>query len=172
MTLSEITTPRLRLVAITTEMMDADAAGSPQLSELLSADVPASWPPEHWEPHVFAFMKGHIARRPATLGWNRYVVVEGQTRTLIGTVGGFPRTEGEAEIGYSILQPWRRLGFASEAVNAFTRELFRTPAVRSISAQTLPDLTGSLGVLRRCGFVFAGPGEEPGAVRYRLERVG
>ena len=170
MTLFDLDTPRLRLVAIHAAMMDADAARSEQLSELLAAEIPDAWPPEHWEPHVFAFMKEQAQQRPDTAGWHRYIVLKEPVPTLIGTLGAFPRPESEAEIGYSVLPAWQRRGLATEAVLALLGELRGEPTVRDITAQTFPDLVPSLGVLRRCGFRFSGPGSEDGAVLYRLER--
>ena len=168
MTLFDLDTPRLRLVTITTERMDADEARSDQLGALLAAKIPDAWPPEHWEPHVFAFMKEHSQRRPETAGWNRYIVLKEPIPTLIGTVGAFPRGESEAEIGYSVLPAWRCRGLATEAVLALLGELRGEPSVRDITAQTFPDLLPSLGVLRKCGFAFSGPGYEDGAVLFRL----
>jgi [ribosomal protein S5]-alanine N-acetyltransferase len=166
----DIITLRLRLVTITTELMDADAARSKQLGVLLSAEVPSFWPPEHWEPHVYAFMKEQALHHPHTVGWNRFVVLNGQRPTLIGTICAFPKGESEAEIGYSVLGPWQRCGFATEGVRAFITELFRGSSLRTLTAQTFPELIPSIGILSKCGFQFVGSGEEDGAVRYRLER--
>jgi len=165
-----LVTPRLRLVTITPEMMSADEARSTHLSTLLSAEIPDIWPPEHWEPHVFSFMREQFLHYPHTVGWNRYVVLKRLRPTLIGNVCAFPRSKSEAEIGYAILGPWQRRGLATEGVLAFTKELFRLPSLRSITAQTFPNLTSSIGVLRKCGFQLIGPGEEEGAVRYRLQK--
>jgi [ribosomal protein S5]-alanine N-acetyltransferase len=167
---SDIVTQRLRLVTITLELMHAERAGYAHLSGLLDAEVPSLWPPEHWEPHVFAFMEKQYAQSPQTLGWNRYVVLRGESPVLIGTLGGFPRGETEAEIGYSILEPWRCRGLASEGLMALMRKLFEVDKLESISAQTFPALTPSVRVLEKCGFRLNGSGEEDGAVRYRLER--
>jgi [ribosomal protein S5]-alanine N-acetyltransferase len=150
--------------------MHAERAGYVSLFRLLGAEVPSEWPPEHWEPHVFAFMEKQYAQSPQTLGWHRYVVLGGEHPVLIGTMGGFPRGESEAEIGYSILEPWQRRGLATEGLMALMTELFEADGLQSISAQTFPVLTPSVRVLEKCGFRLNGAGEEEGAVRYRLEK--
>ena len=168
---NDVLTPRLRLVAMTPAMMCGDAARSGELSGLLRARVPASWPPVHWGPHVFAFLENQIREHPGTLGWNRYVVLRQEPETLIGNICGFPRTGTEAEIGYALLEPWHRQGLATEGVWAYVSELFRCDWLQTITAQTFPELTPSVRLLERCGFRLAGPGDEAGAVRYRLERL-
>jgi [ribosomal protein S5]-alanine N-acetyltransferase len=168
--LSDIVTQRLRLVTITLELMHAERASYASLSHLLDAEVPSLWPPEHWEPHVFVFMEKQYVQSPQTLGWNRYVVLRDENPVLIGTMGGFPRSETEAEVGYSILEPWRRRGLATEGLMALMIKLFEVERLQSISAQTFPVLTPSVRVLEKCGFQLNGAGEEAGAVRYRLER--
>lgn len=171
MDVNDVFTPRLRLVAMTPEMMSADAARSRGLAQLLRAEVPASWPPEHWEPHVFSFMERQIRAYPHTMGWNRYVVLCGDPETLIGNVCGFPWTPVEAEIGYALLEPWQRKGLATEAVRAYLIELFQDGSLQSVTAQTYPALTASVRLLERCGFSLVSAGEEAGAVRYRRWRA-
>jgi RimJ/RimL family protein N-acetyltransferase len=43
--------------------------------------------------------------------------------------------------------------------------------VTRVTAETYPELVGSIGVLRRCGFRFIGEGSEPGVIRYEITRV-
>jgi [ribosomal protein S5]-alanine N-acetyltransferase len=181
MSTPDILTPRLRLVNITVERMRADPARSTRLadsthfpnstrfSELLDAHVPPSWPPEHWEPHVFDFMEKQYAQHPHTVGWNRYVILRSGS-ILIGTLGAFQRSESEAEIGYSILPSWQRMGLATEATLAHIRYLFETTSLQTLIAHTFPHLTPSIRVMEKCGFQLDGPGDEAGTVRYRLRR--
>ena len=176
MSIADILTPRLRLAAITVERMRADPAHSRRLTDstrfadLLDADIPPSWPPEHWEPHVFDFMEKQYAEHPHTLGWNRYVILRSES-TLIGTLGTFQRSETEAEIGYSILPPWQRMGLATEATLAHIAFLFENRSLETLIAHTFPHLTPSIRVMEKCGFQPDGPGDEEGTIRYRLLRT-
>ena len=120
---------------------------------------------------MFAFMKEQIRQRPETMGWNRYVVLREPRPTLIGTLGAFPRSSMEAEIGYELLPQWHHLGLATEAVRTFVAELAREPGLTTLTAQTLPELGAAIRLLTRCGFVLVEPGEEPGTVRYAQDAL-
>ncbi len=168
---SDILTPRLRLVTLTPEMIDADRSRDyRRLSALLEAELPAIWPPEHWEPHVFEFILNMYATHPQTYGWPRYLALRSTPSILVGSVGASPRGQHEAEIGYGLLPGWQGMGFATEAAQALIAELLRDPSLHTITAQTFPTLAASLRVMQKCGMQFMGPGEEPGAVRYGLHR--
>jgi RimJ/RimL family protein N-acetyltransferase len=165
--LPDLRTQRLTLIAITQASL---RLSNSDLSLHLAAEVPDIWPPEHWEPHVFDFFDKHYLEAPHTIAWNRYVVVHSPTPVVIGTIGGFPKTGAEAEIGYSLLEPWQRQGLATEALIAVLKEIFGDSRVHSICAQTFPHLLPSVRVLQKCGFQHVGSGEEEGSVLYRLHR--
>lgn len=171
MTSAPLFTPRLRLVTQSHELMRADcAADYATLSALLQARVPKEWPPEHLEPHCFAFTATMYAEHPHTYGWGRYIVIQAQPATLVGVVGAFPRSDSEAEVGYGILPPWQGQGYATEATQTLIAALFQDTRLQAISAQTYPSLIASLRVMERCGMQPAGPGDEPGTIRFRLTR--
>jgi RimJ/RimL family protein N-acetyltransferase len=167
MTFPDLLTPRLRLVAIVPALLRVDGDA---LAQKVGAEVPALWPPEHWEPHVFDFFDELYARAPYSMAWSRYVVTRTAPATLIGTLGGFPRTETEAEVGYSILPPWQRQGLATEGLLTLMEEIRKRPSVETFTAQTYPHLVASVRVLEKCGFALAGAGDDEGTVRYRRGR--
>jgi RimJ/RimL family protein N-acetyltransferase len=167
----DILTARLRLVAITADMLDAESAHALRLQPLLHARVPAEWPDDNWEPHVFDYIRKQYADHPETMGWMRYVVLPGDDPVLIGTVGAGPRKEHEVEFGYAILKPWQRRGFATEAARTLLNEVFANPTVESVIAHTYPHLQESIRVMEKCGLVADGAGDEEGTVRYRLRRA-
>ncbi len=171
---AEIVTKRLVLVPMTRASLLCQVGFGPrmraELGEVLRAEVPAAWPPENWEPHVLDYLLGLIAESPETVGWCRYLLRrEGETRTLIGTFGaGLPKAEtGESEIGYGLLPAWQRQGLAAEAVLGMLPWLEGQKPIRAFVAQTFPHLYGSIRVLEKCGFAFAGEGFEAGAILYR-----
>jgi [ribosomal protein S5]-alanine N-acetyltransferase len=166
---ADLKTARLRLVAITPAMLAAEQLADGSLAKVLNARLTREWPPEHWEPHVFDFILKQFEDQPATLGWHRYVVLS-DGRTLIGAVGGFPKPEGDVEIGYSTLPEFQRLGYATEAAMALVDWLMSREGVRSVSAQTFPRLPESIKVMERCGLRFVGDGDDEGTVRYRRMR--
>jgi RimJ/RimL family protein N-acetyltransferase len=177
----DIKTPRLDLVAAIPEALQCEARGGEnmraELGEILHAEVPDAWPHEHWEPHVFQFMLDLIAKDPEAVGWCRYAILRQEDETahpwriLIGTVGSFfPKPEtGEAEIGYGFLPAWQRQGFAPEAVDAMLPWLQTRREIRAFVAQTFPHLRGSIRVLEKNGFHYAGAGFEEGAILFRRD---
>jgi RimJ/RimL family protein N-acetyltransferase len=182
----EIATPRLDLIATTPAIVqcELDCGGdSRPLAELVGAEIPSQWPPEHWEPHVLEFVLRQMAEHPHAAGWTRLVALRehadgrrGKKRILIGTVGAIPpgtamahAASGEIEVGYGILPAYRRRGYATEALAALCAWVERQVEVRAFVAQTLPHLEASIGVLKKSGFQFSGPGFEDGAILFRRE---
>jgi len=167
----ELKTSRLRLVAMTPAMLEADAARDGSLGSVLGARLTGEWPPVDWEAHVVAMIVLQAAERPAAMGWHRYAVLrEGRGKTLIGCVGGFPKADGVVEIGYSTLPAYQRKGFGSEGARALVEYLLRQDGVRAVTAQTHRGSAESIKVMERCGMAFVGDGDDPGTVRYRRER--
>ncbi len=81
-----------------------------------------------------------------------------------------PNAEGTVEVGYSVVPEYRRRGYATEATRAMIKHAFADAAVRRVIAHALPELVSSIGVLEKSLFAYAGPGSEPGAIRFVLER--
>ncbi|MEZ2348815.1 GNAT family N-acetyltransferase [Terriglobus sp. RCC_193] len=167
MNTSDIFTARLRLVAITPELLDAETASYTALAARLEARIPHEWPDSNWEPHVFDFFRKQFAEHPETIGWNRYVVLPLPEPVLIGTVGAFSTGANEAETGYAILKPWQRNGYATEATRAVLR-LLSAQGVHSVIAHTFPAMQESIRVMKKCGMRFDGEGAEEGTIRYRI----
>ena len=168
---SPIETPRLLLVTLTPAMVRADKQN--RLAAAAGLIVPPEWPPEHWDASALEWLLNTMAQYPEAPGWCRLVALKSPgTPIVIGTCGcvGPPEATDDVEIGYSILPAFQRRGYATEAAGALVEWIFAFAHVRSVNAQTFPHLEGSLGVMRRLGFVEAGAGAEPGAVRYRRIR--
>jgi ribosomal-protein-alanine N-acetyltransferase len=170
----DIATLRLDMVAVTPESLQIQQRNSVRMREELGAhigaEVPAEWPHENWEPHVFDYLLNLYASDSEAIGWCRYITLRhGAGRTLIGSFGsGFPKAEtGEAEIGYGILPNWQRQGFAPEAVAAMLPWLQTRRKIRAFVAQTFPHLRGSIRVLEKSGFEPAGAGFEEGTILFR-----
>jgi [ribosomal protein S5]-alanine N-acetyltransferase len=165
-----ILTPRLKLISANAEMVRMAMLGSAELAEALQASVPDTWPHDFLDNDAFQYFIDRLTAAPETLPWWFYFVVLQDTNQLVGTAGfkGPPNAEGLVEIGYGIVSDQRRKGYASEAVQGLIDFAKRDPAVKTIIAETMPDLVGSIGVLATCGFVHIGDGSEPGAIRYQL----
>lgn len=165
-----IETARLQLRAITPTLVAQEEAGPAALSEALRAEVTTDWPPEHWGPHVRTHMLAQFQAHPETIGWHRFMLLARKPRVLIGCLGAFPCAVGDVEIGYSVISPYQRQGYGSEAALAFVEWLLKQSSVHSVSAQTYETLPASVKVMKHCGMRFIGPGDEAGTVRYRRWR--
>jgi ribosomal-protein-alanine N-acetyltransferase len=142
----------------------------------LGTVVPASWPPEFLDPPALEWTLARVEQATTPDHWWLYFIVLRNTpegRTLIGTAGykGPPDAEGTVEVGYGLVRDHHRRGYATETARALVASAFARPVVRRVIAETFPELIGSVGVLRKCGFRFIGEGSEPGVIRYELTRA-
>ena len=172
-----IRTPRLDLIPGTGFHLAAELDGPEALAVAIGRRVPGEWPPELYGRENVEFSLVTVQHtQPEDAGWLFYYLVlradDDGLATVIG-VGGYkgPPEEGEVEVGYSVLDAYRRRGFASEAVEGFARHAFADPRVQRLTAETYPELTPSIGVLEKCGFRLLGAGSEEGVIRYGVNRV-
>jgi RimJ/RimL family protein N-acetyltransferase len=170
-----IKTERLQLIPGSKELLRAALDGSQALGAVLGALVPESWPPEFLDSAALQFTLDRYSERAEDARWWMYFLVlpgAQNQRTLIGSAGykGPPTADGMVEVGYGIVGDQRRRGYATEATLGLLRNAFADPVVSRVIAETLPELTGSIGVLRKCGFHQKGEGSEPGVIRFQIER--
>jgi RimJ/RimL family protein N-acetyltransferase len=168
-----ILTQRLELVPATEATTRAALAGSEALANALGAMVPPTWPPEYMDAPALEYTLARLSEGPEQSGWwLHFVVLRSEVeRTLVGSAGyKGPPSQGRVEIGYGIVSSHRRRGYATEAARALIARAFETPGVTCVLAETLPELTPSIGVLEKCGFRLVGEGSEPSVIRFELAR--
>ena len=157
-------------------MIVAALESSEALGASLGASVPETWPPEFLDAASLEFvLRRMVEGEPLSVWWLYFVVLPRahSGRTLIGSAGykGPPSDDGIVEVGYGIVRDQHRQGYASEAARGLVARAFASPDVARVTAETYPELVGSIGVLRRCGFRFIGEGSEPGVIRYEITRA-
>ncbi|MBA2628335.1 MAG: GNAT family N-acetyltransferase [Gemmatimonadales bacterium] len=141
--------------------------------------MPDSWPPEFLDGPALEYTLERLRECAEQRDWWLHFIVlvhgagrGGPGRTLIGSAGyKGPPADGVVEIGYGIVRSHQRRGYASEAVQMLLTRAFAVPAVERVIAETLPELTPSIGVLRKCGFEAIGEGSEPGVIRFEMTRA-
>jgi RimJ/RimL family protein N-acetyltransferase len=143
----------LTLLPATAATLDAELADEPaRLSGLLGVAV-TEWPPigGEWDRGAMAYHRRLIDAGAAPEWGAVYLAVEGR---LVGCAGyhGPPDHSGEVEIGYSVCFGDRRRGIATAAVSRLC-QLARDRGCSSVRATTTASNLGSLGALRRNGFV-------------------
>jgi ribosomal-protein-alanine N-acetyltransferase len=170
-----IRSERLELVPATVDLLSAAVEGPSALELALHARVPPTWPPEFLDQPALEFTRDRLIETPGDREWWMYFIVlpAADERILIGSAGykGPPTEDGTVEVGYGIVTDRRRQGYASEVTRGLVARAFRLPEVRRVIAETLPELTPSIGVLQKCGFGLIGEGSEPGVIRFELTRA-
>jgi RimJ/RimL family protein N-acetyltransferase len=149
------------IVAATAAHFDMEERDIAALARTLGAAPPVVWPPEHNGQPYRDWQRSLLAQYPDELGFaGWYIIGDGE---LVGTCGfkGPPDPSGTVEIGYSVIEPRRRRGYASGAVRLLVEHAFADRRIRRLVAETLPALVASQGVLTRCGFVPAGTRTDP-----------
>lgn len=168
-----LATPRMTLVASSESLLAAELDGPVELGRLLHARVADGWPPPLMAGAASNWLAAHRAN-PALEGWLAWywVLGSGKNDVLVGSggFGGRPGATGRVQLGYAVLEPWQRMGLATEAVGALLAWVYAQPGVEQVVADTFPGLGASIAVLERNGFRRAGDGEEPGSIRYRRNR--
>jgi ribosomal-protein-alanine N-acetyltransferase len=171
----ELTTPRLILTPVTLAAINAEIDDRARMGEVLGAEVPADWPPPLNDRNTMRWTRNHLLAHPDAGGWGTwYFMLRRDSRTplLIGN-GGFKGkfvAPGTCEVGYSVMESHHRHGYASEAVSALVEWAFSHPEIDRVVAHTLPELTPSIRVLEKNGFVRVDEVLEEGAIMFELKR--
>lgn len=171
--LRTLSSGRLRLVAASRELVEADLAGGDVLGHALGASVPENWPPDLYDRDAMEYARNQLQDNAAS-GWSFWYLIAqlGNADEVVGICGfkGRPNATGSVEIGYSVLSQHRGRGYATEAVERLVRWAFSHHNVVEVSAETLPHLQSSIRVMKKNGFVLTGTGSEYGVIRYAVTR--
>jgi len=171
-------TERLELFFADARLARAMAADREELGRLIAARVPPEWPPELMDAGAMDFIVRATERDLGSAGWWAWLIVLRGTPVLIGCAGfkGPPDADGRVDIGYSVLAPWQRQGYATETVAALVDWAFRDSRVARIVGETFPHLPASIRVLEKTGFRFLGTGVghegEPEVPQYQRKKEG
>ena len=164
MEVATIVSERLELVWMSDDFIRTLLAGERREAErLLGILLPEGWPDEHDE-RFLRFRLNQMERDPTHSEWLvRAVVLPRAGRDMIGSAGfhGKPgtnaRQEGDAvELGYSIFEPFRRQGYATETVRALIRWANEERGIERFIASVAPDNAPSLAIVRKLGFAQVG----------------
>ena len=170
---TQLYTQRLTMIAATLKHVRIELESPEHLSILLDARVSSAWPTGEYDRDAMEFFRARLEEGGKEVegwyGWYAVRTADAQgSRALVGAGGYFgpPGSEGVVEIGYSVLPEWRRMGYASEIVQALLERAFSHAQVTKVIAHTTESNPASIGVLLRCGFVAAGAGQEADTLRF------
>jgi RimJ/RimL family protein N-acetyltransferase len=165
-------TARLDLVAATAAHLEAELEAPERLGRMLGVRVPAGWPPGLHDHDAIRFFCERLRSGGASaIGWYVWYVVRRAAgkhpAVLVASVGYFgPPEAGTVEIGFSVVDAYRREGIATEAIGALTARALAIPGTKQVLAHTAADNVASRMALRRAGFTETGAGAEPGSRRF------
>ncbi len=150
----------VRLIEMTLGALAAEDAAPGALEALLDVAVPPGWPPLYHDADVRAWFRARLVADPDAAGWFGWYVtatVHG-IPTLVGTAGykGPPDAAGMVEVGYSVVEAYRRQGIALAALRQLVDRAFADPRVSVVTAETPVTFTASRGLLERAGFALTG----------------
>jgi ribosomal-protein-alanine N-acetyltransferase len=159
-----IRTGRLDLPSLSPAFLEALLAGErDEAARLADLVLPDDWPDAHDEAFL-RLREGQLRADPAAEDWAvRALVLRADGRPMVGHAGfhgppgiNAPRREGAVELGYTVFQPYRGRGYASEAVRALIRWAHGERGIRRFVASVAPGNEPSLAIVRRLGFVEIG----------------
>jgi RimJ/RimL family protein N-acetyltransferase len=160
----------IRLVPVTTDLLDAAIAGDDALARALGHDVTPGWSTFR---EALQVTRDALAAAPGSSPWGPRLFVSGEPPALVGW-GGFkgPPEAGVVEIGYEIAESRRVRGLATAAARAMVVEALADGQVTRVVAHTLPVRNASNRVLEKVGFSHDGDAREDGELvwRYALDR--
>jgi len=120
--------------------------------------LPEGWP----DPHDERFLRLRLRQMGEDEGvqpWLvRAIVSRDRERGMLGHIGfhGRPDGRGAAELGYTVLPPFRRRGYALEAAQGLMDWAARQHGVRLFRLSIAPDNAPSLAMAAKMGFRHVG----------------
>ena len=154
-------TPRLRLIPITLEAIEAVLdRDKPRAEAIIGARFPLAWPNDVLLDVGFPYSRAAIRAAPDVRLWGDSLVLLRDEPRVVGSVVFHGRpSDGVAEVGYSIEQQSRGNGLATEATRACVEWALLQAGIAAVQATTFPWHTASLGVIRNLGMDQVGTRE-------------
>jgi [ribosomal protein S5]-alanine N-acetyltransferase len=160
--MSILRTPRLKLVPLTLEVVEAILSGRREDAEtLVGARMPDRWPNRDLVERAFSASLEAIRATPDKCLWGDRVLIAGGKDADARVVGsvvfhGIPAENGIAEIAYGVEEGSQGRGYATEAVGACVAWALAQEDVRAVRAATFAWHRASLRVIAKVGFVKVG----------------
>lgn len=153
-----LVTPRLRLVPVTVDAIEAVLDHDKARAEaVVGARFPEAWPNDELVASGFPYSREAIRAAPEIRLWGDSLVLLKDEPRIIGSVvfHGHP-ADGVAEVGYSIEEYSRGQGLATEATRACVEWALAQEGIAAVQATTFEWHLASLGVIRNLGMTQIG----------------
>ena len=158
MTNTDIRSDRLDLVPTSLELIEALRRGDRKSAQRLAGyQIPGDWPEgmESVLRYRIAIARAQPEALPLLL---RAMVLRADPGVVVGRIGfhGPSDDTGILEVGYEVFPPYRRRGYAREAVLGMFRWAQRDPAVLRFRATVSPENESSRNLIAGLGFLEVG----------------
>jgi ribosomal-protein-alanine N-acetyltransferase len=153
----QVETERLVLIACPLPVADALVSDRGEAERLLGIRLPSDWPDAELA-EFLPFYADDLREHPNAVGYGVWLLVERNSRTVVGSSGfrGRPNAEGELEIGYGIHPDYRNRGFATEAVRVLLAWALAQSGVTRVVVHCDPGNIASSKVAAKAGMSEAG----------------
>jgi RimJ/RimL family protein N-acetyltransferase len=161
---------RLRLVRVSREDALALLAGRRPEGLAFAEGYPSEFSLE-----VMDLLAG--PRQAEAAGFCPWFMLRKDTNEVIGEIGSSDAdTPGSVAVGYSVILPMQRQGFATEGLRALIAYLFSRPEIQVVMADTFPEHVASRRVMEKAGMTYVHTirrdedGQERDIVVYEVRR--
>lgn len=167
--LNDIVTRRLLLRTLSAEFLRAtvERRSRHELGALLGFGVPGAW---FEDLDLVSLRLDDLIADPSYARWSLRAVIVKELGEMIGHVGFHsrpgaaylgPNFTDAVEIGYTIFMPYRRQGYAFEAIRGLLDWASRVEGVHRFIASVSPANHASLSLLFQAGFQEIGAHDDP-----------
>ncbi len=161
--MDRILTPRLELLPITRDLVEAVIAGDrPGAEALVGARFPDLWPGRALVERAFSCPLEKLRCDPEAWLWGARVLVSrpsaDERRLVVGSVvlNGRPNDEGVVEVAYGVDEKFQGKGYATEGTEAVVLWALEQRDVASVQACTFQWHRSSQRVLEKIGMHHVG----------------
>lgn len=165
---ADILTERLLLRPLSPSFLEASLAAETrqEVAARLGLSVPEDW---FEEANLARLRLGDLRADPAYQAWSLRALAERATSRMVGHIGFHTRPAPEylspwaprgVELGYAVYPPFRRLGYAREAIRGMIRWAHDTHGVPQFVVSIAPDNAPSMSLAIGLGFTLVGQHED------------
>jgi len=141
----------MHLVALTADELDELLAGARVVAGVA---IPSSWPKaQPGEVDILRYFSGQLRAEPSLLEWQFRLMADRESAAMLGHCGFHdPPKSGALEIGYTVLEPHRRQGYATEAILALMDQAADEHDIHRFRLAISPTNLPSTSLAMRLGF--------------------
>ncbi len=152
MSIKQILSNRLIFIPFTLDVATAVLAGNLEILESYGLKINKNWPDDECMETLPKIIKNlKLVVEPT--GFESWMIVKQDNRMVIGDAGfkGKPNTNGEVDIGYSIIEEEQKRGYGFETAKILTDWAFSQSEVNSITASCFINNIASARILEKIG---------------------